>query len=135
MWRLGIITGLIKMAFVYKYVNKKSGSVDYVGMVKSYRRLFYRISEHEERQRFPTKQYVVYATETKTVTDAIALESHLIYLLQPMLNKAQKNYGKLTWLPNGLIDGLEWKAICGVEDEEQEIKDIEILAELIKVEI
>ena len=95
---------------VYKYINKNTQEVDYVGIVWSKNReLYKRIHEHSKYDKMHLNNYEVYYFEVKTKADSEIWEGHLIsyYGSQNRLNKHKSKWGLCTFL-NGLEDSIDW---------------------------
>lgn len=95
---------------VYKYTNKETNEIDYVGIVWSEnRKLSKRIKEHSKYDEINLEKYDVYYFEVETKADAEVWEGHLItyYETQKRLNKSKSNWGLCTFL-KGKEDSIEW---------------------------
>lgn len=99
------------MAYVYKYVNKETKEVDYVGIIWSEnRRMSQRVSEHSLYDGIDSKLYDIYYFVVDTRTDSEVWESHLIsyYKTYEKLNKSKSSWGECSYL-KGKEDDIEWK--------------------------
>lgn len=99
-----------KNPIVYKYINKETNMVDYVGIVWSAnRKLSKRIKEHSKYDEMNLEKYEVYYFDVETKSDAEIWEGHLIsyYGTQERLNKSKSNWGLCTFL-KGKEDSIEW---------------------------
>lgn len=95
---------------VYKYVNKNTLKVDYVGIIwGKNRKIKRRIFEHESKDGLLLKNYDIYYFNVKTRFDAEVWEGHLIsyYETKKRLNKYKAKWGLCTFL-NGLEDSIDW---------------------------
>lgn len=99
------------MAYVYKYVNKETKEVDYVGIIWSEnRRMSQRVSEHSMYDGMNKELYDIYYFVVDTRTDSEVWESHLIsyYKTYEKLNKSKSSWGECSYL-KGKEDDIEWK--------------------------
>ena len=88
------------MAFIYKYEDKNNNEVVYVGISRNWETLVKRFAQHrrlDDWARFD--EYKIYYSETKTETDAQALEGHYIALYSPKYNTAKSKWGCLSFAP------------------------------------
>ena len=95
---------------VYKYVNKNTSMVDYIGIVcGKNRKISRRIFEHSKQDNMSLNDYDVYYFNVKTRFDAEVWEGHLItyYGTQERLNKRKANWGLCTFL-KGQEDSIDW---------------------------
>ena len=95
---------------VYKYINKETNEVDYVGIIwGKNRKLKRRIFEHESQDDLILKNYDVYYFNVKTRFDAEVWEGHLIthYGTKERLNKSKATWGLCTFL-KGQEDSIDW---------------------------
>ena len=81
-------------AYVYRYLNNE-GEIIYVGSTIDIHK---RNTEHKCTDEWFGEVAEINLIETKTRTDALALESHYIALWKPKYNKKQKDYGNLSIL-------------------------------------
>lgn len=99
-----------KNPIVYKYINKETNMVDYVGIVWSAnRKLSKRIKEHSKYDEMNLEKYEVHYFDVETKSDAEIWEGHLIsyYGTQERLNKSKSNWGLCTFLKEK-EDSIEW---------------------------
>lgn len=99
---------------VYKYVNKNTSMVDYIGIVwGKNRKIGRRIFEHSKQDNMSLNDYDVYYFNVKTRFDAEVWEGHLItyYSTQERLNKRKANWGLCTFLKGqeGSIDWIKYE--------------------------
>lgn len=95
---------------VYKYTNKKTNEIDYIGIVWSAdRELKKRIKEHSKYDDMGLDRYEVHYFNVETKADAEVWEGHLItyYGTQARLNKSKANWGLCTFL-KGQEDSIDW---------------------------
>lgn len=95
---------------VYKYINKNTLMVDYIGIIwGKNRKLNRRIFEHSKQDNMLLKDYDVYYFNVNTRFDAEVWEGHLItyYGTQERLNKSKANWGLCTFL-KGQEDSIDW---------------------------
>lgn len=95
---------------VYKYINKKTNEIDYIGIVWSFNReLKNRIKEHSKYDNMKLENYDIYYFDVETKADAEVWEGHLItyYGTQERLNKSKSNWGLCTFL-KGQEDSIDW---------------------------
>ena len=95
---------------VYKYINKETNEVDYIGIVWSKNReLYKRINEHIKYDKMDLEKYEVYYFNVETKADSEIWEGHLIsyYGTQNRLNKHKSKWGLCTFLI-GLEESIEW---------------------------
>lgn len=83
-------------AYVYQYLDNL-GNVIYVGSTFDYEKRDY---EHKVSDKWYWQVSSFLIAETKSRTDALAIESHYISVLKPKHNKLQKEYGELSELPH-----------------------------------
>ena len=95
---------------VYKYINKITNEIDYIGIVWSAdRELKKRIKEHAKYDKMDLDKYEVYYFDVETKADAEVWEGHLItyYGTKERLNKSKANWGLCTFL-KGQEDSIDW---------------------------
>jgi hypothetical protein len=95
---------------VYKYINKETNEIDYIGIVWSVdRELKKRIKEHSKYDKMDLEKYEVHYFDVETKADAEVWEGHLItyYGTQEGLNKSKSNWGLCTFL-KGQEDSIDW---------------------------
>lgn len=119
---------VIGMAWVYRYVNRETGRIEYVGITKDDRRLRERIDEHRWIDKWSDDDYRVEILHVDTRSDAEALEATWIALWNPPRNKAKRDWGRLTFLSDKCIAILESDF---VDFKEAETERLRYAAELI----
>ena len=93
------------MPYVYKYVNRESNDVEYVGISKTQEGFYKRIADHKRDKWYTENKYDVYYFEVDSQTDAESLEGHFIALYRSyeFHNKAKARWGKCSFAPS-----VEW---------------------------
>lgn len=88
------------MPFVYRYKDMLSERYKYIGIVKAngVPSLQRRIMQHERDAWFTTSKWYIDYMTTANVTEAEAIESHLISLYHAEFNKAKANWGTCSFL-------------------------------------
>ena len=111
------------MGCVYRYINKKTGIIEYVGIVYN-RPLYKRIKEHAFSEKWYSSKYKVEYVSCSTKTDLEYLEAHLIakWKTYNYNNIAKKNMGvsyliddsSLNWteLDSVIVDGYSIKEVA-----------------------
>lgn len=89
------------MPYIYKYVNKETEAVEYVGIIKSDSNFPGRFEQHERDPWYVKDKYDIYFSEVETQTDAEALEGHFISLYgsNKYHNKAKTGWGECSFAP------------------------------------
>ena len=81
------------MAYIYFYVRKDNGMVDYIGITRDAPRFVRRINEHLYYENMSFDEYIVDYIFVPSMAMADEFETELINRLQPPLNKQKKGYG------------------------------------------
>lgn len=89
------------MPFVYKYVNRNTDDVEYVGISRDKERLYKRFADHSRDPWYEPFKYDIYYSEVASQTDAEALEGHFIahYGSDKFYNKAKAKWGECSFAP------------------------------------
>ena len=123
------------MSIVYRYINKRTKQIEYIGIVYSDKRtLADRVIEHSTEDKFQDKEWKIQYFECENRSVAEAWESHLIekYETYKHLNICKKGWGLNPYIPNdeSLWQDLSEKFIDKIrnikfkEEYNIEIKDI-----------
>lgn len=90
------------MAYIYRYVNKKNGITEYVGIITKESNFPRRFEQHKRDPWYEFGKYDIYYAVVESQTDAEALEGHFIaeYESYDYHNKAKINWGKCSFAPN-----------------------------------
>ena len=93
------------MPYIYKYVNKDTDDVEYVGIIKSDSNFPNRFIQHKSDGWYQPDKYKIYFKQLKSQTDAEALEGHFIALYGSYKyhNKAKAKWGECSFAPD-----IEW---------------------------
>lgn len=93
------------MPYIYKYVNKDTDDVEYVGIITSENNFPNRFIQHKSDGWYEPNKYKIYYKQLKTKTDAEALEGHFIAFYQSYKfhNKAKSKWGECSFAPD-----IEW---------------------------
>lgn len=89
------------MPYIYKYVNKETEQVEYVGIIKSDSNFPGRFYQHSTDPWYVPNKYQIYYAEVETQTDAEALEGHFIatYRSDRFYNIAKGKWGICSFAP------------------------------------
>lgn len=93
--------GVIRVPYVYKYTDLQDGTVKYVGIIRTDSNFPMRFIQHKSDRWHKTSYWHIEYFEVETVTDAEAIEGHLIWLYGTgeYYNKAKTTWGKCTFIP------------------------------------
>ena len=89
------------MPYVYKYTDLQDGTVKYVGIIRTDSNFPMRFIQHKSDRWHKTSYWHIEYFEVETITDAEAIEGHLIWLYGTgeYYNKAKTTWGKCTFIP------------------------------------
>ena len=89
------------MPYIYKYVNKETEDVEYVGIIKSDTNFPRRFDQHKSDAWFEPFKYDIYFAEVLSQSDAEALEGHFIafYGSTKFHNKSKAGWGLCSFAP------------------------------------
>jgi len=95
--------------YVYRYTDKNDDAVKYVGIIKNESNFPKRFEQHRRDSWFPDGNWLIEYVEVDSVTDAEALEGHLIheYRTYDYYNKAKASWGRCTFAPDP--NSIKWK--------------------------
>lgn len=91
------------MSIVYKYTNKQTKQIEYIGIVYSDKKtLGERVVEHSKEEKFQDKNWKIQYFECENRSVAEAWESHLIekYETYKYLNICKKGWGLNPYIPD-----------------------------------
>lgn len=93
------------MPYIYKYVNKDTNEVEYVGIIKADSNFPNRFTQHKSDGWYKPDKYKIYYKQLESQTDAEALEGHFIALYgsDKYHNKAKSKWGECSFAPD-----IEW---------------------------
>ena len=91
------------MSIVYRYINKETKQIEYIGIVYSDKKILLdRMVEHSKEEKFQDKEWKIQYFECENRSVAEAWESHLIekYETYKYLNVCKKGWGLNPYIPN-----------------------------------
>ena len=90
-----------RMPYIYKYVNKETDDVEYVGIIKADSNFPRRFDQHKSDSWYKPNKYTIYYSAVESQTDAEALEGHFISLYESYKfhNKAKDKWGICSFAP------------------------------------
>lgn len=90
------------MPFIYKYVNKKSKCVEYVGIINKDTNFPRRFDQHKRDPWWEFDKYEIFYAPVESQTDAEALEGHFIsvYRSYEFYNRKKSEWGECSFAPD-----------------------------------